>query len=200
MPSGNFGNIYAGHVARRMGLPIRRLILATNENDVLDEFFRTGRYRVRRAGAARPPARRWTSPRRRTSSATCSTWSAATARACKRAVAAPGRGGRVRPVALGVLPRVAAVRLRLRRAAPTPTGSRPSGDVIEQLRRDRSTRTPPTASRSASSTASRGVPLICLETALPAKFAATIREALGREPERPAGVRGPRAAAAALRG
>ena len=47
MPSGNFGNILAGHVAREMGLPIRRLILATNENDVLDEFFRTGRYRPR---------------------------------------------------------------------------------------------------------------------------------------------------------
>ena len=46
-PSGNFGNIFAGHIARQMGLPIRHLILATNENDVLDEFFRTGRYRVR---------------------------------------------------------------------------------------------------------------------------------------------------------
>jgi threonine synthase len=50
VPSGNFGNIFAGHVARRMGLPIRRLVLATNENDVLDEFFRTGRYRPRSAG------------------------------------------------------------------------------------------------------------------------------------------------------
>ncbi|HWH38834.1 MAG TPA: threonine synthase [Usitatibacter sp.] len=48
VPSGNFGNIFAGHVAKRMGLPIRRLVLATNENDVLDEFFRTGRYRPRR--------------------------------------------------------------------------------------------------------------------------------------------------------
>src|SRR3989442_5142490 len=49
VPSGNFGNVYAGHVARSMGLPIRKLIVATNENDVLDEFFRTGRYRVRKA-------------------------------------------------------------------------------------------------------------------------------------------------------
>ncbi|MGZ5073501.1 MAG: threonine synthase, partial [Usitatibacter sp.] len=48
VPSGNFGNIFAGYVAKRMGLPIRRLVLATNENDVLDEFFRTGRYRPRR--------------------------------------------------------------------------------------------------------------------------------------------------------
>ncbi len=49
VPSGNFGNIFAGHVARQMGLPIRRLVLATNENNVLDEFFRTGRYRPRKA-------------------------------------------------------------------------------------------------------------------------------------------------------
>ncbi|MBL8340402.1 MAG: threonine synthase [Rubrivivax sp.] len=49
VPSGNFGNICAGHVARRMGLPIKRLVLATNENDVLDEFFRTGTYRPRGA-------------------------------------------------------------------------------------------------------------------------------------------------------
>ncbi|MEW6688303.1 MAG: threonine synthase, partial [Pseudomonadota bacterium] len=48
VPSGNFGNIYAGYVARRMGLPVRTLVLASNENDVLDEFFRTGRYRVRK--------------------------------------------------------------------------------------------------------------------------------------------------------
>ena len=47
VPSGNFGNICAGHVARSMGLPIQHLVLATNENDVLDEFFRTGTYRPR---------------------------------------------------------------------------------------------------------------------------------------------------------
>jgi len=50
VPSGNFGNICAGHVARMMGLPIEQLVLATNENDVLDEFFKTGRYRVRTSG------------------------------------------------------------------------------------------------------------------------------------------------------
>jgi len=49
VPSGNFGNVFAGYVAKKMGLPIRRLVLATNENDVLDEFFRTGRYRPRAA-------------------------------------------------------------------------------------------------------------------------------------------------------
>ena len=47
VPSGNFGNVCAGHVARMMGLPIDQLVVATNENNVLDEFFRTGTYRVR---------------------------------------------------------------------------------------------------------------------------------------------------------
>ena len=47
VPSGNFGNVCAGHVARMMGLPIQNLIVATNENDVLDEFFRTGTYKAR---------------------------------------------------------------------------------------------------------------------------------------------------------
>src|SRR5205814_8383144 len=53
VPSGNFGNVYAGHVARQMGLPIRQLVVATNENDVLDEFFRSGRYRVRKPAEIR---------------------------------------------------------------------------------------------------------------------------------------------------
>ena len=47
VPSGNFGNVCAGHIARMMGLPIAKLVVATNENDVLDEFFRTGVYRPR---------------------------------------------------------------------------------------------------------------------------------------------------------
>lgn len=49
VPSGNFGNICAGHIAKQMGLPIDRLIVATNENDVLDQFFQTGEYRPRNA-------------------------------------------------------------------------------------------------------------------------------------------------------
>ena len=47
VPSGNFGNVCAGHIARMMGLPVSKLVVATNENDVLDEFFRTGVYRPR---------------------------------------------------------------------------------------------------------------------------------------------------------
>ncbi|MGO1881280.1 MAG: threonine synthase, partial [Microbacterium gubbeenense] len=49
VPSGNFGNILAGYFAKSMGVPIRRLVLAANENNVLDEFFRTGIYRPRAA-------------------------------------------------------------------------------------------------------------------------------------------------------
>ena len=49
VPSGNFGNVCAGHIARMMGLPINKLVVATNENDVLDEFFKTGIYRPRSA-------------------------------------------------------------------------------------------------------------------------------------------------------
>jgi len=49
VPSGNFGNVCAGHIARMMGLPVEKLIVATNENDVLDEFFKTGVYRARKA-------------------------------------------------------------------------------------------------------------------------------------------------------
>ena len=49
VPSGNFGNVCAGHIARMMGLPIEKLVVATNENDVLDEFFKTGIYRARKS-------------------------------------------------------------------------------------------------------------------------------------------------------
>jgi threonine synthase len=44
VPTGNFGDILAGYIAWRMGLPISRLILATNENDILSRFFNTGIY------------------------------------------------------------------------------------------------------------------------------------------------------------
>ncbi|HEY4556949.1 MAG TPA: threonine synthase, partial [Enteractinococcus sp.] len=49
VPSGNFGNIFSGQLARQMGLPIDTLVLATNENNVLDEFFRSGKYEPRSA-------------------------------------------------------------------------------------------------------------------------------------------------------
>jgi threonine synthase len=46
VPTGNFGDIFAGYVAKRMGLPVRRLILATNRNDILTRFVNTGVYEV----------------------------------------------------------------------------------------------------------------------------------------------------------
>ena len=49
VPTGNFGDICAGHIAKQMGLPVDKLIVATNENDVLHEFFTTGEYRPRSA-------------------------------------------------------------------------------------------------------------------------------------------------------
>lgn len=49
VPSGNFGDVFAGFLAKAMGLPIRQLVVASNENDVLDEFFKTGIYRVRKS-------------------------------------------------------------------------------------------------------------------------------------------------------
>jgi threonine synthase len=61
VPSGNFGNILAGHVARQMGLPLHQLILATNENDVLDEFFKSGVIAcATRPRRTRRRAHRWT--------------------------------------------------------------------------------------------------------------------------------------------
>jgi threonine synthase len=44
VPTGNFGDIFAGYIARQMGLPIDKLVLATNENDILSRYFNTGEY------------------------------------------------------------------------------------------------------------------------------------------------------------
>ncbi len=44
VPTGNFGNVFAGYLAKSMGVPIDRLVLATNQNDILARFFETGRY------------------------------------------------------------------------------------------------------------------------------------------------------------
>lgn len=48
VPPGNFGNVLSVYVAKRMGLPIRKIIVATNENDALNEFFKYGIYHVRK--------------------------------------------------------------------------------------------------------------------------------------------------------
>jgi len=56
VPTGNFGDIFAGYVAKRMGLPIERLIIATNENDILARMLKTGRYEMREVKATTSPS------------------------------------------------------------------------------------------------------------------------------------------------
>ncbi len=56
VPTGNFGDIFAGFMARKMGLPLRRLILATNENDILCRFVNQGDYSVRAVRQTTSPA------------------------------------------------------------------------------------------------------------------------------------------------
>jgi threonine synthase len=176
VPSGNFGNIHAGYVARSMGLPVSRLILATNENDVLDEFFRSGRYRVRRAAVAT------SSPSMDISKASNFERYAfeLVGRDAKRLVALWQQLERDGEFELaGSTGFVSGKSTHADRLATIREVQRKYGVTID----------PHTADGVKVGLAQRqpGVPLICLETALPVKFAATIREALGREPERPAG-------------
>ncbi|TCT37302.1 threonine synthase [Martelella mediterranea] len=56
VPTGNFGDIFAGYVAKKMGLPIGRLIIATNENDILARTLETGRYEMRGVQATTSPS------------------------------------------------------------------------------------------------------------------------------------------------
>ena len=176
VPSGNFGNIHAGYVARAMGLPVARLILATNENDVLDEFFRSARYRVRRTAVA-------------TSSPSMDISKASNFE--RYAFDLAGRDP-ARIVALWrQLERDG--EFELRGSTGFVSGKSTHADrlaTIREVHRKYGIAIDPhTADGVMVGLAHReaGVPLICLETALPAKFAATIKEALGREPERPQG-------------
>jgi threonine synthase len=159
-----------------MGLPVSRLILASNENDVLDEFFRTGRYRVRRAVRA-------------TSSPSMDISKASNFE--RYAFELVGRDpGRV--VALWEkLARDG--EFELPGAAGFASGRSTHGERLATIRRVRQKYgrviDPHTADgvKVGLERRAAGVPLICLETALPAKFAATLVEALGEAPERPAG-------------
>jgi threonine synthase len=183
VPSGNFGNIYAGYAARRMGLPIRRLILATNENQVLDEFFRTGRYRVRRK------VQETSSPSMDISKASNFE---------RYVYDLLGRdGARVRDLwrrleqegefDLSRSPDYARVR-----DTGFVSGSSSHEDRLRTIRsvheRFGVLIDPHTADGVKVGLESRDplVPLVCLETAQPAKFAGVIRAAVGREPQRPA--------------
>ncbi len=173
VPSGNFGNIYAGYVARCMGLPIRKLILATNENDVLDEFFRTGKYRVRKKAVAT------SSPSMDISKA--SNFERYVFDLLER------DGSKVKKIFSD-----GAFELSVERKGFV-SGKSSHADRIATIRgihlKYGVTIDPHTADGVKVGMVHResGVPLICLETALPAKFADTIREALGRDPEMPKG-------------
>jgi threonine synthase len=176
VPSGNFGNIYAGYVARSMGLPIRKLILATNENDVLDEFFRTGRYR----------------PRKDVSATSSPSMDISKASNFERYVfELLGRNG----LELKRLFSLSEFKLETAREGFV-SGKSTHADRVATIRAVHRkygvTIDPHTADGVKVAEAQReaGVPMICLETALPVKFAATIREALGRDPERPAAFAG----------
>jgi len=185
VPSGNFGNVCAGHVARMMGLPIRHLIVATNENDVLDEFFRSGRYRVR----ASAQTYQTSSPSMDISKASnferfvfdlLGRDAARTAELFGDSLARQG-GFELAPAEVARIAgfgfvsgrsthadRLATIRLVHERC----------GTVIDPHTAD--------GLKVALQQHEAGVPTIVLETALPAKFAATIREALGCEPALPA--------------
>ncbi len=186
VPSGNFGNVCAGHIARMLGLPIRRLIVATNENDVLDEFFRTGVYRPRSAAEIVHTS----SPSMDISKASnferfVFDLSGRDAERVRRLWAAVDRGQPIDLAAEGLFERVAefgftsgtsthANRLATIRMVWERYGTMIDTHTADGLKVGLEHREP-------------GVPLVCLETALPAKFEDTIREALGRAPERPAG-------------
>src|ERR1700704_3600330 len=178
VPSGNFGNIYAGHVARSMGLPIRTLIVATNENDVLDEFFRTGRYRVRKAAEVKA-----------TSSPSMDISKSSNFE--RYAYDLVGRD----PFRLKSLWTELDANGGFAVADPGfVSGSSPHADRVATIRRvwkDYGVMIDPHTADGVKvglEHREQGVALVCMETAQPAKFAETIREALGCEPSRPAGL------------
>ena len=187
VPSGNFGNVCAGHVARMMGLPIERLVVATNENDVLDEFFRTGVYRVR--GSA---------DTFETSSPSMDISKASNFErfvfdllgrdgAQVRALFGEqlGREGRFD---LSAHSAFAQARSRYGFASGRSTHADRLATIRDVYSRFGVMIDTHTADgvKVARECRDAGVPIIVLETALPIKFAATIVEALGREPDRPA--------------
>lgn len=186
VPSGNFGNICAGHVARSMGLPIGQLVLATNENDVLDEFFRTGTYRVR--GSAD------------TFETSSPSMDISKASNFERFVFdLVGRDpARLRSLFVDDLQASGQFQLppeaveRARSAFGFVSGKSTHADRLATIRdthaRFGTTIDTHTADglKVARQYLRPGTPMVVLETALPIKFAATIVEALGHEPPRPA--------------
>ncbi len=186
VPSGNFGNICAGHIARMMGLPIARLILATNENNVLDEFFRSGRYRVRPSSQVVQTS----SPSMdiskasnferfvydlvgRDSGLVKELWSKVDAGG-EFNLAGTSYFAKVQEYGFVSGSSTHADRLATIRRVYQDFGVMIDTHTADGLKVGLEHRQP-------------GIPLVCLETALPVKFAATIREALGRDPDYPPG-------------
>ena len=186
VPTGNFGNVCAGHVARMMGLPIRRLIVATNENDILDEFFRTGRYRVRPPAEVTQPS----SPSMDISKA--SNFERfihdLVGRDPKVVAELWGRIDASGEFDLAGTPYFARV-ADFGFVSARSTHADRIATIRELDRRHGLVIDPHTADGVKVGLAYRepGVPLVCLETARAAKFEATIREALGRPPAQPKG-------------
>ena len=189
VPSGNFGNVLAGHIARSMGLPIARLVVATNENDVLDEFFRTGSYRPR----ATADTYQTSSPSMDISKASnferfvhdLLGGDKARVAALWRDVESGGAFDLAGTPEFARLPQLGFVSGSSRhsdRLATIRATAERYGVVVDTHTAD--------GLHVAASYRDPGVPMICLETAQPAKFADTIREAIGREPRRPAGFDG----------
>jgi threonine synthase len=187
VPSGNFGNVCAGHVARMMGLPIAQLVVATNENDVLDEFFRTGVYRVR--GTA--DTHETSSPSMDISKASnferfvfdlLGRDGARTADLFGSQVPRQGRFD------LGADPAFTQAASRYGFASGKSTHQDRLATIRQTWEKYGVVVDTHTADglKVAQEHRQTGVPMLVLETALPIKFAATIVEALGREPERPA--------------
>jgi threonine synthase len=189
VPSGNFGNVCAGHVARMMGLPIDQLVVATNENDVLDEFFRTGTYRVRAAAETYETS----SPSMDISKASnferyvfdlVQHDGARVAELFGPKIAkqggftlAPDEVTRIAETGFTSGKSTHADRLATIRSTWQQHDDMIDTHTADGLKVAREKRKP-------------GVPMIVLETALPAKFAATIEEATGRQPPRPASLKG----------
>ena len=191
VPTGNFGNICAGHVARMMGLPIETLVLATNENNVLDEFFRTGIYRVRSSAETHATS----SPSMDISKA--SNFERFVFDLLGRDAA------RVRELFAVQLPRdgyfdlsgtpeFAGLPERFGFVSAASTHADRLAHIADVYRRDGIIVDPHTADgiKVARDFVRPGVPMIVTETALPVKFSATIVEAIGIEPDRPAAFNG----------
>lgn len=186
VPSGNFGNIYAGHLAREMGLPIHRLILATNENNVLDEFFRTGVYRPR------PPEQVYTTSSPSMDIAKASNFERFIFEAvgCDSARMLELWRETAQKGAFDLNPGGEFAKLD---RFGFISGSSTHADRLATIRKLHAEHgkliDPHTADGVKVGLEQRevGIPLICLETALPIKFAVSIEEALGERPPLPEG-------------